>query len=122
VNTITQSSLGSEYQDLLRILGYVYLQHGRPERAAILYHALYALSSDDPQVAQSLACAYIRSGKPQDALPILDHLVERGEPSALTYLLRGQALASMGRMAEAARAMRFFVEARKEAASAQRAK
>ena len=47
-------------------------------------------------------------------LLLLDRLLDCGDASALTHLLRGQALGLLGRVAEAARAMRFYVAARAE--------
>jgi len=108
------SGLLAVQKDLLRILGYSYQRNGRVEQAAIIFAALHALDPDDGFVARSLACAYVRSGKPEQALMLLDRLLDQGDASALTHLLRGQALGLLGRIAEAARAMRFYVAARAE--------
>ncbi len=110
------SELPEEQRDLLRILGYSYHHNGRWEQAAILFSALNALDPDDAFAAKSLACAYVRAGKAEQALPLLDRLVEQGDASAVTHLLRGQALEALGRLAEAARAMKFYVAARADEA------
>ncbi|MGV3655206.1 MAG: tetratricopeptide repeat protein [Noviherbaspirillum sp.] len=104
--------LSAEQDDLLRLLGYIYLQHGRAAQSAILFHAIHALRPDDRFAARALACSWLRSGKAREALPLLDLLIERGDRSPLVHLLRGQALSQMGRRAESFQAMRLFVSAR----------
>ena len=101
--------LPQEQKDLLCILGYLYQQHGRSSHAAILFAALHALDPEDTFVARSLAHAFIGSGQPEDALAILDALLDRGDTAALTHVLRSQALVQCGRLPEAARAMRFYL-------------
>jgi predicted Zn-dependent protease len=112
----TPASMGlrAAQRELLQMLGYSYQRNGRSEQAGIIFAALHTLDPDDAFVAKSLACAYVRTGKPEQALLLLDHLLDCGDASALTHLLRGQALGLLGRVAEAARAMRFYVAARAE--------
>ncbi|HSY28642.1 MAG TPA: tetratricopeptide repeat protein [Burkholderiaceae bacterium] len=119
MSTSNSAPLSTEYCDLLKLLGYLYLQSGRPEGAATLFNALHAVDPDEQHAAISLACAYIRCGKPTEALSLLDQLQDHDHVSALTHLLRSQALISLKRTAEAARSMRVFVmtratESRKE--------
>lgn len=114
VRTPTATALPPMQKDLLQILAYSYQRNGRAEQAGILFAALHALDPDDSFVAKSLACAHVRGGKPEQALLILDRLLDGGDSSALTHLMRGQALGLLGRIAEAARAMRFYVAARAE--------
>ena len=108
--------LSDQQDDLLRLLGHIYLRHGRAAHSAILFHAIHALRPDDRFIARALACSWVRSGKAREALPLLDLLLERGDRSPLTHLLRGQALSCMGRSAESSSAMRLFVDARAGAA------
>ncbi|MDB5839530.1 MAG: hypothetical protein JWQ23_1482 [Herminiimonas sp.] len=105
-------TLADDQGDLLRLLGYIYLQNDRPSQAVILFHAIHVLDPNDSGIAKSLACAYLRSGKPEDAVPLLDTLLARGDASPLTHLLRGQALARMGRPDESSISMRCFIRAR----------
>jgi tetratricopeptide (TPR) repeat protein len=114
--SMPSSALPAEQRDLLRILGYSYHHNGRWEQAAILFSALNALDPDDAFAAKSLASAYVRAGKADQALPLLDRLIERGDSFAITHLLRGQALEALGRLGEAARAMKFYVAARADEA------
>lgn len=110
--TALKELLSDDQHDLLRLLGFVYLQNGKPQPAATLFHALHLLDPTDSSITRSLACAYVRSGKAEEALTLLDALLQHGDTSSLTYLLRAQAFSFMGHLAEAARAMRFFVQAR----------
>ncbi len=101
-----------DQQDVLALLGYFYLQNGKAEKAAVVYEALAALDPGDVQAALGLACAQVRLQKPESALARLDRLLERGHIGAAVHLLRGQALAQLGREAESARALAAYVAAR----------
>lgn len=105
----------NEQRDLLHVLGYLQLLHGSPGKAAAIFDALSATLPSDPLLALSHACALQRSGQSAEALAALDtsdaqHFV--GEHLTLAWLLRGQALSQLGRVAEAARAMRMFIRHR----------
>lgn len=104
--------LSGRQKDLLKLLAHTYLRHGKPDRALILLHALHALSPNDTLNEKLLAYAYLRSGRPYEAMLLLDAFVDRGEAGPEVHLMRGQAYAQMGRMSDAAWAMRHYVEAR----------
>ena len=106
--------LSREYRDMLRLLGYIYLQNGRAREAAILLSAICAVDPNDRAASESLACAYLRSGDPASALQVLEGFPERFEMTALGHLLRSQALGATGHKAESARSMRRFIMARLE--------
>lgn len=110
----SRPALRREQVDLLRMLAYSYERNGLPARAAVLWSALHALWPSDAMFAKSLAFAQLRSGKPEQSLALLDALLDTGDTSALTHLLRSQALVQTGRLAEASRSMRFYVAARAE--------
>ena len=95
--------------ELLNVLGYQYLQNGRPKRALLIFEAMQAIQPLNSNYAFAAACACIRCNDGIQALQILDSLSKTQNDVALSWLLRGQALAQLGRMAEAARAMRFFI-------------
>ncbi len=104
-----------DQRDLLRVLGYLQLQHGSPAKAAAIFDALSATHPADPLLALSHTCALLRSGQSADALAALDAASAQdfsGEHLTLAWLLRGQALSRLGRVAEAARAMRMFIRQR----------
>ncbi|MGI4848990.1 MAG: hypothetical protein ACRYGK_12745 [Janthinobacterium lividum] len=105
-------SLDGEQVDLLRLLAYVYLQHGKAGPAAVLFQAIHLLEPHDAAITRSLACSLLRDGQADEALALLDQLAFDGDFNALTELLRGQALARLGRGEEAAMAMHRFVALR----------
>lgn len=105
-------ALSRRQKDLLKLLAHTYLQHGKPDRALVLLHALHALAPNDTLNEKLLAYAYVRSGRPYEAMLLLDLFVERGEAGPEVHLMRGQAYAQMGRMSDAAWAMRHYVDAR----------
>ena len=120
------SDLSTRQADVLRVIGFLQLQFGDPSDAAVLFDALHSLVPSDRNIALSLALARLRSGDPLSALEVLDEAMPTrlsGEQTASDlrrdvlspchHLLRGQALASLGRMAEAARAMRLFIRHRR---------
>jgi predicted Zn-dependent protease len=114
-------ALSGRQQDLLRLLAHVYLQHDKPERAVVLLHALHALAPGDALSEKLLAYAYVRSGRPHEAMLLLDPLLERGGVGPEVHLMRSQAYGLMGRMSDAAWAMRRYVEARSAAPAAEEA-
>jgi predicted Zn-dependent protease len=104
--------LHPEQRELLRVLAYAYLQHGHAERALPLLRLLCQVDPLDRQAQETLACSLIRMRRAQEALEVLETMTQRHEASALTWLLRGQALALLGRMREAAGHMKRFVAER----------
>ncbi len=104
-----------EQRDLLRVLGYLQLQHGNTGKAAAIFDALAATCPTEPVLALSHACALLRSGQAAAALAVLEASGTQefsGPHLTLAWLLRGQALSRLGRVAEAARAMRMFIRQR----------
>jgi predicted Zn-dependent protease len=77
-----------------------------------VYGALSALAPGNARFALGLATARLRSGKAEAALTVLDRALERGDISAPVHLVRGQALARLGREPEAKRALAAYVSAR----------
>ena len=99
---------GSEIE-LMDLLGYVYLQNNRPDKAAVLLAARDVLAPDHPRTLLTLALAQVRSAKPQRALNTLEQLALLGAMDAPFHLVRAQALQALDRRDEAAGAMRAFV-------------
>lgn len=106
------SVLPAEQRDLLKLLAHTYLQYGLSEKAAILLHAMHAVDPSDAQVVKSLAYAYVNSGRPYEAMLLLDPLIDGANPGQEVFLLRSFAYSQMGRRADAARSMRYFIGAR----------
>jgi len=112
---LARVSLTPEQRDLLKLLGYLYLRYGCFDKAVVLFEALLLQNPQDDHAAHSLACACVRTGRYDSALAQLDRLLDGGDFSALTYLLRGQALSALGRREEAARSMLLYMDARTRA-------
>lgn len=119
-------ALPARQTDVLRVIGFLQLQYGDPADAVILFDALRTLFPSERRVTLSLALARLRAGEPRAALDVLDdaelsefpaaHLLAATEYDPLGpchHLLRAQALAALGRMAESARAMRLFIRQRR---------
>ena len=102
----------TEEQTFLFLLGFVYLQNARPDKAAVLYAALDRLAPNQPKVLCALALAQVRSGKGQRALDSLDRLAMAGGIDAAFHLLRAQALSLLERNEESQVAMRTYLQLR----------
>lgn len=112
VDTVCQVSTPSAQDlDLMDLLGYFYLQHGRPDKAAALIAARVALAPGGPRVLRALALSYVRVGEANRALQILEQVAAAGAIDLSYHLLCAQALRIEGRLSEAATAMRAYVEA-----------
>lgn len=102
--------LRPEVADLLHGLGYVYLRHGRPKRAAVLL-MLAARGETPPRgdVLRTLAAALIACGLGPQALETLD-AAAAAEPALARHpmmgLMRARALLLAGRVEEARLAFR----------------
>ncbi|MEG1767081.1 MAG: hypothetical protein RR311_01335 [Comamonas sp.] len=101
-----QTAQGLEFMDLL---AYIYLQHGLPDKAAVLLSARDLLAPDNARALLTLALAWVRSAKPRKALEVLERLAILGAMDAQFHLVRAQALQALERHDEAASAMRAYV-------------
>jgi Flp pilus assembly protein TadD len=99
--------------DAMRLLSHMYMEHGRPDSALALLRALCLLAPEDRRAMRAMAKAAIRAGQPQEAERAIHRLRDEGDPSPVLHLLQGQALAALGRQAEAERAFTEFVESRR---------
>ena len=106
------TGLDQDQADLLYVLAYHHLQHGNPSQAALIFESAFSFDPVNPRVMQGLACAYLRDGQPERALCLLDKVLLEHRGDALTWLLKGQAFTRTGRVAEAAGAMRMFIQMR----------
>jgi len=112
--------LSGNHEDLLRLIGYLHLEHGSPEKAVVVFDALLALLPDDMQLRYSLISALLRTENAEAAMQIIeagsgtDRSGDMGsQPPPLFHLLRSQALVQLGRLPEAARSMRIFIRQRR---------
>lgn len=95
--------------EFMDVLAYIYLEHGLPDKAAVLLAARDLLAPDDARVLLTWSLALMRSGRPEKALLTLERMVILGAMSAEFHLVRAQALQLLGRQDEAASAMRAYV-------------
>ena len=109
--------------DVLRVIGFLQLQHGRFLPAVILFDALYSIFPSDLGIAFSLAQAHLQNGDPQSAHGVLEAIETRSvtdpnlqglQQDFCFCWLRSQALAGIGQSAEAARWMRLFLRLRRQ--------
>ncbi|THJ31529.1 hypothetical protein E8K88_14535 [Lampropedia aestuarii] len=98
--------------ELMDLLGYIYLQHGLPDKAAVLLTARDVLAPDNPKTLLTLAVAQLRSEKAQRALTTLERMILLGAIDASFHLVHGQVLQQLGRETEAASAMRAHIATR----------
>ena len=110
------SALPDEQCDLLKVLAHTYLQQNLAEKAVVLLQAVYSVYPSDVLVRTLLAYAYIRCGRPYEAMLLLDWQSADSRFAPEIHLLRSQAYSQMGRMADAATAMQHFINARTAAA------
>lgn len=104
--------MNEQEQMLLNLLGYMFLQSARPDKAAVVLTALDAMAPDQPKVLRALALAQLRGEKPERALGVLDRLAMVGSVDAAFHLLRAQSLTALARHDEAAAAMQNYVHLR----------
>ena len=112
LNAVQISGLDQDQSNLLHLLGYHHLQHGNACQAALIFESALSFDPLNVKIVQGLACAYLRSGHPEQALSMLEKLPNEHKANALTWLLKGQAFTRTGRVAEAAGAMRMFIQMR----------
>lgn len=103
---LTDQGAHRQEVEFMDLLAYIYLQHGLPDKAAVLLLARDLLVPDDTRALLSLALAQLRSDKPKKALQTLERLVILGAMGAEFHLIRAQALQALEQPAEAASAMR----------------
>ena len=104
--------LNKDSLEVMRLLGHVFLLHGRPDQALVMLRAVCLLVPDDLRALRSLALAAIRAGQAGEALRTLDKLRDSGDPSPVVHLLQGQAFTATGRHADAEIAFDQFHAAR----------
>ena len=109
--------------DILRVIGYLQLQHGKLEQAIVMFDALHALFPDDLNAGLSLAFSYLQLGHVDESSEVLDQIESRAGISTRLSMpqknpcfcwLRSHALLAAGQSVEAARWMRLFLRLRRQ--------
>lgn len=103
------SATPEQVLEFMDVLAYIYLEHGLPDKAAVLLAARDLLAPDDARVLLTWSLALVRSGKPEKALLTLERMAMLGAMGAEFHLVRAQALQMLDRQAEAASAMRAYL-------------
>ena len=112
--------------DVLRVIGFLLLQHGKVEQAVWLFDALHALFPDDTGIGLSLSYALLQIGNAEEASFILEEIESNSDfSSGYSSLqknpcfcwLRSQAFVQTGQSVEAARWMRIFLRLRRQSNS-----
>jgi hypothetical protein len=97
--------------DVMKMLAYLFMQQGMPERAIPLYAALNAHEPGRLNHLRAMAVAYSRTGRHEQTLEALDQLAMAGGVDMRFHLLRAQTLGQLGRADEASASMRAYVDA-----------
>jgi hypothetical protein len=112
--------------DVLRVIGFLLLQHGKVEQAVGLFDALHALFPDDIGIGLSLSYALLQIGNAEEASFVLEEIESFSDfSSGYSSLqknpcfcwLRSQAFVQSGQSNEAARWMRIFLRLRRQSTS-----
>jgi hypothetical protein len=109
--------------DVLRIIGFLQLQHGKAEEAVGIFDALYAIFPEDINIGLSLSYALLQLGNALEACLVLEK-IESHSDSSFRYTslhnnpcfcwLRSKAFSGTGQSVEAARWMRLFLRLRRQ--------
>ncbi len=97
--------------DAMKLLGFLFMQQGMPDRAVTLHMALAAHEPGEIGHVRALALALSRSGRHEQALEALDRLALSGAVDLRFHLLRAQTLSELGRTEEASAAMGAYLDA-----------
>jgi len=112
--------------DVLRVIGFLLLQHGKVEQAVGLFDALHALFPDDVGIGLSLSYALLQLGNAEEASFLLEEIESYSDFSPgysslqqnpCFCWLRSQAFFQTGQSVEAARWMRIFLRLRRQSNS-----
>ncbi len=92
--------MGEEDREALILLAYLFMQHGRPDKAVILLLALDEAFPRDRYVPRLLAHCLLHQKKPQEALPFAEKLLVlpdlSEEEQRLAALLHAETLWQIG--------------------------
>ncbi len=109
--------------DVLRIIGFLQIQHGKVDEAVGVFDALHALFPDDISIGLSLSYALLQLGNALEASFVLEKIEAHSDSSsgnsnlqrnACFCWLRSQAFSGTGQSVEASRWMRLFLRLRRQ--------
>lgn len=101
-------------REFTALLAWFFLQHGQPEKAAVLLRAGLRLLPDAAEFLKALALAELQRGDAGAALAAAERYMIVGQdrgPGSPIQLVRARALLQLGRAAEAREAFRRLLDA-----------
>jgi tetratricopeptide (TPR) repeat protein len=101
--------VNEKHKNYLFFLAYVYLNNSQPEKAIVIYKALWYLYPESENIAFCLGYLYFNTGQFDIALYYVDSYLNK-KHSALGYFLKAQILLKLGRQPEAEEAIRQFLD------------
>ena len=93
--------MNTRLREFLSILGFLYLQNGKAEKAIVLLEALQKLAPDDTWSDGALAYAHELAGSHAEVLKRIQSVREPERSSVTTRLIESRALWGIGRQDEA---------------------
>ena len=99
-------------KEALWVLGYLFLVHGKADKARAVFHALTELFPDEPLFLKSLSYVHLQAGEYRDALMRAEAFLARDsrpEQAAVGALLKCRAYWGLGRHEEAREAMEDYM-------------
>ena len=93
--------MNSESKDVLSLLGYLFLRHGKPQKAIAALEALEVADAGRPWVQRSLAYAYLQNGDFENSLAQVSKFLDHDREDHGALLIRSRALWGLGRHDEA---------------------
>jgi len=104
-------------KDFLSLLGYIYLQNEKADKAMVVFETLQEMEPNNPRVRYSLSYAYYLGVRYEEALECIEAFLVNAEyvrkyPSA--YILKGKILWKLKRPEEARAMMNTYIEIRRE--------
>ena len=104
-----------ESRQFLLTAAWLFVRHGRPQRARVLVEALVEDDPRDGVSAAALAELLLTDGKGEEALRVIQMADFPAELARAEALLESRALAMTGRRSESIRRWKRYLESRKGA-------
>ena len=93
--------MNSDSKDVLSLLGYLFLRHGKADKAITALEALSVAEPNKPWVQRSLAYAYLKHGDFENSLTQVSKYLDHHREDRGAQLIRSRALWGLGRHDEA---------------------
>jgi tetratricopeptide (TPR) repeat protein len=105
------SMISRQQKDFLALLGYNYLKSNKLEKAIIIYQALFYLFPKSEDFSFCLSYLYLKQNQYEKSLYYVEIYLNEGKGiQKLAYLIKSQALYHLGRLKEAKKCARRFIQ------------